>query len=246
MHKTTLTVTLAIVGLIGAYSTALAGGSVPGVTLVPSRPGQPKLVSLSAGHRAPMVPRDVAADAGLTEIANNLTKYPNSPYYGWYGYASFGPQAGDGTEEWLATAFTPKANHLATRVEVAAEYDTGGDDFFISLNEDAGGVPGKALRSWQFTNLPHSPCCTLAVGSDKRGIPVTGGKRYWIVLGTTAKEPAAEAIWALTEYANVQKHGSSFAVYCSGGGCTNVGYKDNAWNVIPQILYGLAFSVLGK
>jgi hypothetical protein len=196
-------------------------------------------------NHGPLVVRNDADDAGLIEIANNFTQYPDSPYWGWLGYSVFGPgqQAGRGTEWWLATAFTPKSSRLATRVEVAAEYDYGTNGAVLALYDDAGGLPGKALHSWQLTNLPHAVCCTVAGGSDKRGIALTGGKQYWVVMRTNAKLQNAVVVWALTEFADVQKHGSSFALYCSGS-CGS--WKNKAWNLQSPMLYGLAFSVLGK
>ncbi|MGA7201221.1 MAG: choice-of-anchor R domain-containing protein [Candidatus Cybelea sp.] len=247
MHKT-FTVTLAIVALISANSNALADGSLPPVvTHAASRPGEPPLVSLRTEHLGAMVARNAAEDTGLTEIANNFTQYPNSPYWGWLGYAVLGPGqgAGKGTEQWLATAFTPKANHVATKVEVAAEFDYGTNAVVLSLYDDAGGMPGKSLRSWQLTNLPHAVCCTVASGSDKRGIPLTGGKQYWVVMRTNAKDSDSVVVWALTEFANVQKHGASWALYCNGPGCPST-WKNPGWNIFTHTLYGLAFAVFGK
>ena len=243
MHKT-FTIALSIVAVIGWSSNAFAGGSLPVVTHVASRPGQPPLTSLSTENRGPMVARDESEDAGLVKIANNFTKYANSPYWGWFGYAVFGPArgAGNGTEWWMAAPFTPKSSHLATRVEVAAEYDAGTNAIVLGLYDDAGGVPGKQLHSWQLANLPHAVCCTVVGGSDNRGIPLTGGKQYWVALRTNAKDSDAVVIWALTEFADVQKNGANFALFCSGS-CQ--GWKNNAWN--PSSLpYGFAFSVLGK
>jgi hypothetical protein len=178
MHKTFI-VTLSIITLIGLSSNALADGSVPVVTHIVSRPGQLPRVSLSPENRGPLIARDDADDAGLVKIANNFTEYANSPYWGWFGYAVFGPGqgAGNGTEWWLATPFTPAANHVATKVEVAAEYDYGTNAIVLGLYDDAGGVPGKQLHSWQLKNLPHAVCCTVVGGSDNRGIPLTGGKQ---------------------------------------------------------------------
>src|SRR5579871_3009636 len=88
MHKTFIA-TLSIAALIASNSNALAGGSLPVVTHAASKPGRPPLVSLRPGHRGPLLPRDVAQDAGLTVIANYFTQYPNSPYWGWYGYEVF-------------------------------------------------------------------------------------------------------------------------------------------------------------
>jgi hypothetical protein len=247
MHKIFI-VTLAIAGLIGANSNALADGNLAVVTHIVGGTGQPPLVSLSAAHRGPLVARDDAEDAGLIKIANNFTRYKYSPYWGWFGYEVWGPQVHSayGTENWLATAFTPKANHLATKVEVAAIFYGATEDVVLSLYDDAGGLPGKPLHSWPLTNLPHTVCCTVVGGSDKGGIPLTGGKQYWVVIRTSAKEPAAAAVWALTEFANVQQHGTSWAAYCAGPECAKLGFKDHAWHIYAPILYGLAFAVLGK
>lgn len=244
MNKT-FSVTLAMIALIGWNSNALAGGTIPVVTHVVSRPGQPQLISLK--QRGPLVPRDDSQDAGLTPIVNTFTQYKNSPYWGRLGYASCGPQdCAEGTEQWLATAFTPKSNYVATRVEIAAIHYMGANEAVVSIYDDAKGVPGKALHSWTLTNLPGGICCTVVGGSDKRGIPLSAGKQYWIVLSTSPKAPTAVAVWVFTEFADVQKHGTSYAVYCSGAGCTNLGLADNAWHIFTNVLYGFAYSVLGK
>jgi hypothetical protein len=245
--RLTLTIALAITALLAANSGVLANDSLPVVTRLAS-PEHPPLVSLRTAHHGRLAARDVTEDAGLINIANNFTQYKNSPYWGWSGYAICGPQGGcaDATEQWLATAFTPKANHVATRIEVPALYYSGTNGVVLSLYDDAGGVPGKPLHSWQLVNLPSVACCTVVGGSDKRGIPLTGGKQYWIVIRTSTKDATAVALWALTELANVQKHGSSFDIYCAGSGCSQLGYKENAWNLMANMIYGLAFSVLGK
>jgi hypothetical protein len=247
MHKTFI-LTAAIVALIGSNSNALADNNAPVVTQVINAPGRPPLVALSRQNRGPLLASNDAEDAGLTKIADNITRYKNSPYWGWYGYTSYGPQAegAQGTEQWLASSFIPSANHVATKVEIPAEYYTGTNAFDLSIYNDAGGVPGTALHTWHVKNLPHAICCSVVGGVDKSGVALTGGQQYWVVLSTSTTDQTAAAIWVLTEYADVQEHGSDFDVYCSGPACTQVGYKDNAWNTFPSTLYGLAFSVLGK
>jgi hypothetical protein len=175
MYKT-FTVSLAIVAPLGANSNAHAGGTAPVVTHLASKPGEPPLVAVSTKGHAIVVPRDESADAGLTVIASNLTQYKNSPYYGWYGYEAWGPQVqgADNTENWLATAFAPKSNVVATRVEVPAAFDGGTNESILGLYDDAGGLPGKALHSWTLTNLQHSVCCAVVGASYKTGIPLTG------------------------------------------------------------------------
>src|SRR4029077_5562665 len=121
----------------------------------------PPLVSLTTENRGPLAARDISEDAGLVKIANNFTQYTNSPYWGRLAYEIIGPQGGRafGSAQRLATSFTPKANHVATRVEVAALYHSGSNEVVLSIYDDAGGVPGKSLHSWNLTNLPSAPCC---------------------------------------------------------------------------------------
>lgn len=239
------TVMLATAALIGSAAVARAAGSGLPVVIHPSKPGAPALVSLSAEHLGPVVPRDDSSDARLVKIADNFARDPNSPYWGWSGYAAFGsgPQAGNGTQWWLAAPFTPTADHIATKVEVAAEHYLGTNAAVLGLYDDAGGLPGNELHSWQLSNLPHSVCCTVVGRSDQAGIPLTGGKQYWVVIRMNAKDANAVVLWALTESADVQEHGATWALYCSGS-CP--GWKNHAWNLFPNMLYGFAFSVLGK
>ncbi|HEY2474547.1 MAG TPA: hypothetical protein VGI19_07060 [Candidatus Cybelea sp.] len=247
MHKT-FTIALVSIALIGWNSNALADGSPSVVVHAPSRPGAPPLIALRTGRQVTIVERNDAEDVGLTKIAGNLTRYPNSPYYGWLGYAICGPQGGCAydAEQWLAVAFTPNTNHLATKVEVPAEYYQGTNGVALSIYDDADGVPGKPLHTWHLTNLPHGPCCTLASGSYKPGISLGGGKQYWVVLRTSHFDLNSVTLWTFTEYASVQKHFASMATYCSGAGCANLGLKDHGWKIFSQMLYGLAFSVLGR
>jgi hypothetical protein len=246
MHKV-FTIALAIVALIGATSNARLNGNSPLVIHVVNGAGYPPLVSLNAAQRGPLVARDDSGDAGLTKIVSNFTQYAESPYWGRLGYAVIGPESksAEGTEQWLATAFTPKANHLATKVEVPVKYYSGTNGVTVSIYDDAGGVPGKALHTWELTNLPSTPCCTVGTVSYKRGVPLTGGKQYWIVVGTNAKYAASVAIWTLTEFARTQQKGSTWATYCSGNGCSGIGIPDNTWKLNTGMFYGFAYAVLG-
>lgn len=243
-----VTLTLAITAAIAWSASASAVGAPPINTNFVKSPGRLPLVRLNAAHRGAFVARDETANAGLTPISNNFTQYVNSPYWGWFGYAIVGPQGGgaNGIEQWLASAFTPKVNRIATRVEVPALYYSGTNGVDLSLNDDAGGLPGKALHTWHLTNLPGVACCTTVGGSDKNGISLTAGKQYWVVVSTNANEQTAAAVWGLTEFADVQKFGTSFAIYCGGNGCTQLGFTPNTWHIQSNSVYGLAFSVYGR
>jgi hypothetical protein len=243
--RKTVAVILALFALIG--SNAASGATGPVVTRTANKPNQPRIVQLPAAHNGVLVPRANGGDAGLVKIFNNFTQYKNSPYWGWSGYAVLGPDAGGeaGAEQWLAAPFTPTADHIATKVELAGLHYSGGNTFFVSINSDASGLPGKALHTFQLKNLLSVACCEVDSVLDKTGVKLQGGKQYWIVFGTNANDTNAGAIWGFSEFASVQRYGANMAIYCVGNGCGQLGYKDNAWNPEANLLYGLAFAVLG-
>jgi hypothetical protein len=247
--RTIIAITCAALALCTVFvSNAKAGGTAgPIVTRDASRPGQLPIMHMPASRGHGLIPR-AGNDAGLTQIANTLTQYKTSPYWGWEGYAVCGPTAGcaSDTEQWWATPFTPSTNHVATKVELAGLHDTGGNTFFASIYSDSSGLPGKALETFQLKDLPQVICCEVASATNKTGVQLQGGTQYWLVLGTNANDTSALAVWTFSELANVQKNGSNLAVYCSGDGCGQIGLQNNAWNPQNNMLFGFAYDVLGK
>ena len=93
----------------------------------------------------------------------------------------------------------------------------------VSLNEDNFGVPGKALHTWHFSNLPVVwSCCTLQTGKYAKGIKVTKGKLYWVVLRPEQRFQDTWDVWA-DNFA--QKQGNYFS--------NNTG---TGWNTSYQVL----------
>lgn len=173
-------------------------------------------------------------DAGLVTIFSNLaTKYPKGEYWCCTGYNVMGPSQG---EQWMAAAFTPSADHTVTRIEVAAGWSqTGANGVVISLNLDSNGVPGKAMKTWNAVGLPRfGTCCTLVVKSDSAGIPVSGGKQYWVVLSTNSKESDTVDGWNVIDSNQVDP--ATVATFPG---------NNNKWNAF-QTTPGLGFAVKGS
>jgi len=171
-------------------------------------------------------------DAGLVTIFSNLAaKYPKGEYWCCGGYNVMGPSQG---EQWMAGTFTPGADHTVTRVEVAVGYSQGATNgVVISLNRDNNGVPGKALKTWNASGLPpFGACCTLVVKSDASGIPVSAGKRYWVVLSTNSHEKDTVDGWNFNDTNQVDM-------------ATNASYTGQKWTVF-QTTQGVAFAVKGN
>jgi hypothetical protein len=237
MRKKTI-LTLAVLALASVTVLAASKNGTEGVVL--SKDGRRVMVM----KRAQSVAQKPSSDAGLVTIFSNLSRDSKATYWCCSGNAITGPTAIPGfPEEWLAAAFTPSANHTVTKIKVAASLLQGTNALVLSLNSDASGVPGTAIKTWNLKGLVASgTCCTLAVRSDAAGIPVTAGTQYWIVLSTNSKDPDTYAFWADNDTDEVDPVPVGF--YCSadqGGSCGT----NDAWTVLQQPL-SPAFAVLGS
>jgi hypothetical protein len=147
------------------------------------------------------------------------------------GFGILGTNTGQMLPEMVANGFRPTADHLVTEVQVGATHLQGTNVLVVSFNEDDHGVPGKALHTWHFSNLPVIwSCCTLQTGKYAKGIPVKKGKLYWVVLSPEQKFQDTWDVWA-DNYA--EKQGKYFS--------NNTG---TGWNTSYQTLS--AVGVFGK
>jgi hypothetical protein len=150
-------------------------------------------------------------------------------------------------EVWLAVGFTPDADQVVTKVEVAVSLFTGSNELELSVNNDASGLPGTAIRSWRLTKLPvFGSCCTVETKADSVGIPVTAGTQYWIVVKTRGSNSDTFADWNVEDIDQVDPYTVPVAFYCSddkGGNCQN----NNAWSLVTSLgTQGPAFAVLAR
>ena len=133
---------------------------------------------------APAQPWTPAAQpsTNLVKIYSTLGK-GDKVYSTMSGYGILGKDAGQPYPQMVANGFRPKADYLVTQVQVGATYLQGTNVMVVSLNQDNHNAPGKALHTWHFSNLPPAwSCCTLQTGKYAKGIPVTKGKLYWVVV----------------------------------------------------------------
>jgi hypothetical protein len=231
--KTLLTLTV----LALASLTALAA-SKDGIVL--SKDGR----MVTATKATSSVMRTGSSDAGLVKIFDNLSIYAKGTYWCCSGYTITGPSAISGFPEiWTAAAFTPSANHTVTKIKVAVGLIQGTNGLVLSLYNDASGVPGTALKSWNISGLPNfGSCCVVETRSDAAGIAVTGGTQYWVVLKTGPKDATTFAAFNVNDTDQVDP--APAAQYCSadkGGSCNT----NDAWSAFSSVP-GLAFAVLGN
>jgi hypothetical protein len=153
-------------------------------------------------------------DAKLNTIAGNLSTYPFGTFFCCFGNTI--AQEGSGNfpfTTWVAIPFTPSANATVTRIEASVGTFGGTSEFELSIREDKAGLPGKPIKSFHITSPPtYGACCTLDVGNDKAGIPVTAGTQYWIAATTTSKD-VFEGGWAFN---STDMRSYPIASYCSG------------------------------
>ncbi len=191
-------------------------------------------------RRSQAFTRGAPSGAGLVKIFNNLARvYPKGAYSCCDGFTVEGSAADP--EFWQAAAFKPTVNHTVAMIEVAVSLNGGADEVILSLNNDANGLPGKAIRTWHLTDLPAAgTCCTIEAVTDAAGIPITAGTRYWIVLKPTSGSDT-QAVWNLNDTNQVDSIKGAF--YCSSqsGVCQN----NRKWTVEAR-LPGLAFAVFGS
>jgi hypothetical protein len=178
--------------------------AIAGVTVVAASPAGREDLSFSGSPGWAMAARPSAVvrpvdpnPAKLFTIFSNLGKGKNV-YTHHVAWDVAGSDSGV-AEEWIAMPFTPKSNAEVTQIAVAVQHDTGAPNAFVlSLNQDSGGLPGKAIHTWMVKNLPpFGTCCTLDVATDATGLTVRKGIQYWVVAKTSPNETKTRDEWNL-------------------------------------------------
>src|ERR1700686_2083418 len=148
--------------------------------------------------RAPSQPftSAVPLSSKLGTIYSTLGKGKNV-YSTLSGVGILGTDTGQMLPEMGGNGFRPKADHVVTEIQVGATHLQGTNVLVVSLNQDHNGVPGKALHTWHFSNLPVVwSCCTLQTGKYAKGIKVKKGKLYWVVLRPEQRFQDTWDVWA--------------------------------------------------
>lgn len=188
-----------------------------------------------ATHPSNQVITPPSAPAGATLIAGNLSRYPFGTYFCCYGDTISGQQSFLGSDYWFAVPFTPTTNMTVTEVQASVGWGQAGPNgVSLSINADAGGIPGNALGSVDVSNLGlFGACCQLAeVNGGNHGVPVTGGTQYWFVVYTDSNFEATFDAWALN---STDMRSFPGAFYATANG---------AWIPTTSILPG--YAVYGK
>lgn len=209
-----------------AFSLTALAASKNGVVL--TKNGRQAIATNPSAKKVPFNP---AADAGLTTIYSNISKYPYAKYFCCYGWTLSGPSSGIGEQIWLAAPFTPSSNATATKVETSAGTFGGTNELVISIFSDSGGLPGTALASKHVKNLSEfGDCCVLTTAKFPAGVALTGGTQYWVVMSTDNTDADFEGAWAINTTDDRETY--TFAVNTGSG-----------WGTTESFLGG--YAVLG-
>jgi hypothetical protein len=94
-----------------------------------------------------------------------------------------------------AMAFVPNGTFRLTDVVVGVGWFSGTNAVTFSLNVNNGGVPGAALGSWTFNNLPKLGTTDTIVQTMAfaHGIVLQSGQTYWLL--ATASTSDAWVVW---------------------------------------------------
>jgi hypothetical protein len=98
------------------------------------------------------------------------------------GYTVSGSQLVSGLNLDQAMGFTPGSSFNLTQIDIAMSFVAGHNAVNLSLNADAGGLPGALLESWFLTNLPSYgssfPPEQVTAGP---GVLLSAHQQYWLV-----------------------------------------------------------------
>lgn len=154
----------------------------------------------------------------LKTIFSNLGSSSDA-YSSGTGWLILGSASAYGESEEVGMPFTPKAKASLMQIQVAFQYYSSGTNAgVVALYSDSAGLPGKAMKSWDVSNLATFPgCCTLVTVKAKKPIKLKKGTQYWVVEATDSKSADSEDVWNYT-YNSVT---GNFAYNLAGAGWTS-------------------------
>ncbi|GAA0769237.1 hypothetical protein LRH25_02930 [Ideonella azotifigens] len=168
-------------------------------------------------------------DTGLSTLYSNFSKDAAAVYDCCTGWSVAGPAVFDGVAYDIGMPFTPRFDGIAKRIKLAAGYTYGPDIAVVSLRADENGLPGAVLKKFDISDIPQfGLCCERVSGDLGKGVLLSAGTQYWVVMSTKKKTPDADIAWNATVTASP----------------TPIAYaRDGVW--FPDVGRASAFKVLG-
>jgi len=176
-------------------------------------------------------PAAAQAGADLTVIYSNFSDDRDNLYFCCNGLAFAQRHLWPSYTSGVAMPFTPATNATIQRVHLALSNSSGENRAIVSLNADAGGVPGAVLRKFNVSGLPKfgGCCATVTLASSANGVPVAAGTQYWVVAFASKNMAGTWNTW------NVNSIGLPYAPFAV--------FQTGAWS--QRTAEPAAFAVLG-
>jgi hypothetical protein len=132
---------------------------------------------------------------GVKVVYSNFGK-GDMAYDSASGYSVSGAAYEMGGYNAIALTFTPEVDVAIGKVQVPLTYSGVMQNFKLSLNQDAAGVPGAAIKTKTNTDpLPTGGGCCSVITLNMGGVPVTAGRAYWLVIKPAVAKSNASANW---------------------------------------------------
>lgn len=172
-----------------------------------------------------------AVSPGLKVFYSSFNADPNSAYNAASGWTVVAEAASPFGQQHVAMAFVPSVSGVVKTINVAVGLMGGTNGVTVSLNSDAQGVPGAVLHKADVTGLPQfGTCCVTSSISAKKGVRLSAGTQYWVLVKTGKKTADTSAAWN----------------HSTAGFVGTVAFdKGSGWQVRSDSV-SAAFSVLGK
>jgi hypothetical protein len=177
-------------------------------------------------------PQGPIVEPGLTKIFDNLSHYPDGVYWCCTSFIVSGPNSEFGAQSWIAAPFTPNASLSISKIVLGLSHDSGNNTLVVALNSDNDGLPGAELASATVSGLPDFPGCCVVVQAKFKGLSVSAGQQYWVVVKTNRKSAGTLGGWAFNDTEQV----------IEGSEAVNSG---SGWEPL-QSFAAPAFEVLGQ
>ncbi|HEX4860905.1 MAG TPA: hypothetical protein VFV07_06685, partial [Rhizomicrobium sp.] len=154
--------------LLGISAAALIAGSAAAADAGTVKPDRGEIMMPTAeGMR---IAQPGAPPPGWSVVIfDNIQRAVNKIKYNCcHGFGIQGPHNGLGAHMLFdGVSFTPQSNLKVVEIDVPASYNAGTNAIDVVLYSDNNGVPGSAMKSWPFHNLPAlGSCCSYLAATD--------------------------------------------------------------------------------
>jgi hypothetical protein len=165
-------------------TTFLLGAQAPAAAAQASVSADGRVTMMAPQARVALPARE---DAGnFTEIYSTFNKDRDNLYDCCVGWTLSSTDSIVGAQQFVGMPFTPTQNFSLRKVQLGLSYVTGANALYVSLRADAGGVPGDIINRFKVAGAPSAgSCCEVVTGTNK-GIPLTAGTTYWLVVKVKA------------------------------------------------------------